>query len=239
VPGKAEIINVAQVQKGGPGVPVNRDGSRSLKELLVYKETISSVDFKGLDYGQVAFYSVDRHLAELDGDPFCRLRPTPGATGPLSANPNVQGQPRVDGGGNPGTGTASEITTSGLGGGSVFTMHDITFGLEVCLDHRSGRLQTYYAGAAKAGEPKVQVQLIPSCGVSIDHPACVADGLIFNVDAWHHAAKKTNGATDITAKPTKPTPTVPGGMTITDYFPANGEIVVYEAENTPTKAVVV
>jgi hypothetical protein len=239
-PGKAEIINIAQVQKGGGGVPVNKDGSRALKELLVYKETISSVDFKGLDYGPLAFYSVDRHLAELDGDPLCKLYPTPGAKDVLGTNPNVQGQPRVDGKGNPGTGTASEVTTSGLGGGSVFTMHDITFGLEVCLDHGEKRLKKYYGGAAKSGEPKVQVQLIPSCGMAIDVAGCccVADGLVFNVDAHHHAAKKTNGAADITVKPTKPTPTVPGGMTITDYFPANGEIVVYPAENTPTKALV-
>lgn len=239
-PGKAEIINVAQVQKGGPGVPMNKDGSRALKELLVYKETISSVDFMGLDYGPGSFYSADRHMATLDGDPFCKLYPTPGSTDMLGANPNVQGQTRVDAKGGVGTGTASEITTSGLGGGSVFTMHDIAFGLEVCLDHGSKRLKKYYSGKAKSGEPKVQVQLIPSCGMSIDVAGCccVADGLVFNVDAGHHAAKKNNGTADITAKATKPTPGVPMGMTITDYFPANGEIVVYAAESTPTKALV-
>jgi hypothetical protein len=238
-PGKAEIINIAQVQKGGPGVPVNKDGSRALKELLVYKETISSVDFMGLDYGEGTFYSTDRHLAKLDGDPFCKLYPTPGSTDVLGANPNVQGQARVDDQGNPGTGTASEVTTSGLGGGSIFTMHDIAFGLEVCLDHGASRLKNYYAGGkAKSGEPKVQVQLIPSCGMSIKNPACVADGLIFNVDAHHHAAKKSNGTAVIATKGAAVTPTVPMGITITDYFPANGEIVVYTAEDTPTKATV-
>lgn len=240
-PGKAETINIAQVQKGGPGVPVNKDGTRALKELLVYKETISSVDFMGLDYGKDAFYAHHRHRAKLDGDALVMLTPTPGSTDHLGANPNKQGEQRVKGDGSPGTGLASEVTTSGIGGGSVFVMHDIAFGLEVCLDHGASRLHNYYAGGkAQAGEPKVQVLLIPSCGMSID-PAkccCVPDGLVFNVDAGHHAAKKSNGTAAITAKAPVLTPTVPMGITITDYFPANGEIVVYTAENMPTKAVV-
>jgi hypothetical protein len=60
----------------------------------------------------------------------------------------------------------------------------ITFGLEVCLDHAKKKLADYYASHADSGEPKVQVQLIPSWGMSINQPALLnAPGiLVFNVD---------------------------------------------------------
>jgi hypothetical protein len=78
----------------------------------------------------------------------------------------------------------SEINKSGYGGASVFTIDGVTFGLEVCLDHAQNRLANYYAGAAKAGDPKVQIQLIPSWGMSIGGgKLCVlSQGLVFNVD---------------------------------------------------------
>jgi hypothetical protein len=60
----------------------------------------------------------------------------------------------------------------------------ITFGLEVCLDHGNSKLANYYASDAPRGEPKVQVQLIPSWGMSIDEASLLNQPgiLVFNVD---------------------------------------------------------
>ena len=82
------------------------------------------------------------------------------------------------------SGFGSEISDSGLGGGSVFTMEGITFGLEVCLDHRVGRLDQFYKGPDGTGKSKPQIHLIPSWGMSIGlGPICCLDnGLVFNVD---------------------------------------------------------
>ena len=57
-------------------------------------------------------------------------------------------------------------------------MDGILFGLELCRDHLTGRL----AHSHESG--RVQIQLIPSCGASIEHTsiACVEGGIIFNCD---------------------------------------------------------
>src|SRR6185369_6324461 len=91
---------------------------------------------------------------------------------------------------------------SGIGGGSVFTMDGITFGLEVCLDHMENRLAEFYkVGVAAVGDPKVQIQLIPSWGMLIGKGelVCVEDavkpGLTFNVDGsrWGSDARARDG----------------------------------------------
>lgn len=65
-------------------------------------------------------------------------------------------------------------------GGSIFTVDGITFGLEVCLDHgakpssgSSGRLEH---------AANIQIQLIPSGGMSIGSMSTVSGGIVFNVD---------------------------------------------------------
>jgi hypothetical protein len=66
----------------------------------------------------------------------------------------------------------------------VFTIDDITFGLEVCLDHGYSRLGDFYDKGVAKGDPKVQILLIPSWGMSIGRGkvACVPNGVVFNVD---------------------------------------------------------
>ncbi|MEM9927357.1 MAG: hypothetical protein AAF915_27065 [Cyanobacteria bacterium P01_D01_bin.50] len=61
---------------------------------------------------------------------------------------------------------------------SVFTIDDLTFGLEICLDHLVKRLKN------SRELPKIDIQLIPSCGMSIVKDAIVAqkDGYVFNCD---------------------------------------------------------
>lgn len=65
-------------------------------------------------------------------------------------------------------------------GGSIFTIDGVTFGLEICLDHNASPI------AGRTGRldhaANIQVQLIPSAGMSIKKLRTVAGGLIFNVD---------------------------------------------------------
>lgn len=131
-PGDVEIINIAPVTKGGKGAPVSAEG-RVTKEFLVYKETISSVDFQTFDYGGQFFYGDLRHMIEVHGDSVVRAFPTEGSTDRLARSPQKSGD-IVN------TRTISEQSITGLGGGTVFTMDGITFGIEVCLDHGSERL---------------------------------------------------------------------------------------------------
>ena len=144
----------------------------------------------------------------------------------------------------------TETNRSGLGGGSIFTMDKITVGLEVCLDHLEQKLVTYFNGsagppvvaaAAQPGEPKIQVQLIPSCGMGIKtgSKCTVPDGIIFNVDAYEHGCEKSGGAakaTKLTKKPLNPA----GAATyfITTETALTGSIEVYEPIDKPTPGVV-
>ncbi|MCA9704728.1 MAG: carboxypeptidase regulatory-like domain-containing protein [Myxococcales bacterium] len=242
---RAEIFNVAFVQQGGKATSMKPGGGREHRELLVYKETISWIDFEGVDYGKEEFFTVLRHRAEIDGESTVLL-PTAGSTDLLGGLANEPGQRRRVPPNAASTNTSSkneewatEQSASGLGGGSVFTMHGITFGLEVCLDHASRRLAKYYGGIAKPGEPKVQVHLIPSCGMSIENPCCVPDGLVFNVDRSHSEARNEGGAkgAGIAAKWHAEAPP-PAGVELGDYFGDPGLVHIYPELPTPTPAVV-
>ena len=168
-PVATEVLNVAFVKKGGPD-PAPQDKlvrEGGLKEALVYKEYVSGIDYiKAVTAGKVVLHEEQRIAL-----------PTMGSTDVKGQSPN----------------TDSEVNKTGLGGGSVFTVDGITFGLEVCLDHRTGKLYKYTgttaATAHKAGDPKIQVHLIPSWGMSIGlvnatvpPVSCVNNGLVFNVD---------------------------------------------------------
>lgn len=65
-------------------------------------------------------------------------------------------------------------------GGSIFTVDGITFGLEVCLDHAATRASSDTGRLDHAAN--VQVQLIPSAGMSIGSVSTVKGGIVFNVD---------------------------------------------------------
>lgn len=191
---QTEIFNIALVQKGGPE-PAQVDG---LRQIIIYKEYISSIDFLGNYLGQHdQWHRPDgsKRKVSIHGQQNRTVRPTEGSRDLLSAGENRPGdvifrvnkkkreweQSRV-----------SEVNKSGIGGGSIFTVDGITFGLEVCLDHMTQRLALY---ASQAGENLIQVQLIPSAGMNICYGqpdgqggnmpislACINNGLIFNVD---------------------------------------------------------
>jgi hypothetical protein len=163
----AEVFNVALVRRGGPDPKPPPPG---LRRAIVFKEYVSSIDFLGKNRGGNDFGTEDGHKILIYGKTRTVL-PTAGSRAMLGSSPEEV---------NP-----SEINKSGEGGGSVFTMDGITFGLEVCLDHLMARLHQFYQGGhAQPGDPKPQVYLIPSWGMSIGGgpTSAVPETPIFNVD---------------------------------------------------------
>ena len=79
------------------------------------------------------------------------------------------------------TGSGKEKQIWSYDGLGIFEVDGITFGLEVCLDHAQKRLKL---SPPDSGDKKVQVQLIPSAGMSIQEASVIAveDGLVFNCD---------------------------------------------------------
>jgi hypothetical protein len=166
-PKATEVFNVVLVQKGGADAGVS-----GLRELLVYKEYVSHIDFLGPNGNYELFHrrsGLGRAVA-IHNNLTRALLPTSGSRDLLAVKPNPQ---------------SGERTKTGLGGGSVFTIDGVTFGLEVCLDHAKNKLYDFYKPTAPpTGTPKVQVHLIPSWGMSIDqgNRVGVPGARIFNVD---------------------------------------------------------
>lgn len=252
--GDTEILNIALVQKGGKENSVSSNGHKGLRQALIYKEYISSVDYLGKDFGKNDFYA--NHKIDIHGDKNRTVLPTEGSQDDLSFKENRPGdtykwtgKKRGDDQVKEHTERISEVNKSGIGGGSVFTMDDITFGLEVCLDHAQKRMKDYYDNHAVVGEPKVQVHLIPSCGMSIKKDAicCVNNGLIFNVDGngkdgWSDARVNNGGSGIFINKQSEKKLKLSGRdwWTIThkNYFKKHGLIRVYDKKKTPDKEVV-
>lgn len=226
-PASTEVFNIAFVQKGGD----NSDAR------IIYKDEMSAIDFLGNYYDTQAFYAT--HLAKLHGDDDRTLLPTEGSKDDYGgAVRNLVGQRTPSGK------LIGEVNKTGIGGGSVFTQDGITFGLEVCLDHGQGRLLQFYASNPPAGTPRVQVQLIPSYGMSINAATvvCVTGGIAFNVDGKNHGTsavrvnKRKPGE-----PPLEPQQPLPRGKRITvsvgHFFEADtGEVRVYPAVDLPPAA---
>ncbi len=75
---------------------------------------------------------------------------------------------------------------------SIFLHHGIRFGIEICLDHRCGRLVNAYKNHH---DQLVDVQIIVSCGMDIrkDYVAAVEDGIVFNCDGEYVLKNAENG----------------------------------------------
>lgn len=187
---ETEIGNYALVSKGGS--TLNESGP---KHFVIYKEYVSAIDFLGPNFdNELGTWGdadgsgrrINIHREER------RVIPSEGSRDVLSEKKNIPGTETtsIDKDGIKRTHRISEINRVGYGGGSVFTIDGITFGLEICLDHAKQRLWSFYnqPGAdgkiAAQGEQKVQIHLIPSWGMSITegHIACMDNGLVFNVD---------------------------------------------------------
>ena len=65
-------------------------------------------------------------------------------------------------------------------GGCIFTIDGITFGLEVCLDHAATTSSDTSGRLSHAAN--IQIQLIPSAGMTIGSLRALPGGVVFNVD---------------------------------------------------------
>lgn len=208
---QTEIFNIAMVQKGGPTLK----GGGGLREVIIYKEYISAIDFLGDYFGANEWWdkSGDKRKITIHGQKGRTVQPTEGSRDILSARKNKPGDVtwRLNKANEWKKSKVSEVNKSGIGGGSIFEIDDITFGLEICLDHMTQRLANY---SPQPGENLIQVQLIPSAGMHICYGqpdggggnipnslAGVTNSLIFNVDGVRSGSEakiRTAGAlTDI------------------------------------------
>lgn len=145
--------------------------------------------------------------------------------------------------------TASEVQRQSYDGSSIFTIDGITFGLEVCLDHAQERLKN------SINRPPIDIQLVPSCGMSIQDNAIVArkGGYIFNCDglANHDTKKKPgfsskvkkigeglNGAVYAEVKPVGTITINSNDIAIDKIYADNaGEIHIYPEQNLEDKSI--
>jgi hypothetical protein len=186
----AEVFNVALVRRGGPDPKPAPPG---LRQAIVFKEYISSIDFLGKNNNEMDFYDEKGHQILIYGKTRTAL-PTAGSRDVLHDGGKVN---------------ESEINKSGEGGGSVFTMDGIAFGLEICLDHAQQRLYGFYTNSAKVGDPLPQVYLIPSWGMTIGGGPTYAlpETPIFNVDGGGGGAvARMHSGQDYCEQHTKQTP---------------------------------
>jgi hypothetical protein len=65
-------------------------------------------------------------------------------------------------------------------GGCIFTIDGITIGVEVCLDHAATSASGSSGRLSHAGN--IQLQLIPSAGMTINSLSTIPGGVVFNVD---------------------------------------------------------
>jgi hypothetical protein len=158
---KAIIDNMALVQKGG------EDDDQNFR--YVQKENVSAIDFRRyltqahfVQYSNVGQFNDDWNnpagrKIEVMGRVVTAL-PSPGAVD--VDIPNFDRRP----------GDSKDETKSG---GSLFSIDEIKFGLEICVDHSNHRLPL---------DAGVQIQLVPSAGAHIAHFTCRPGGIAFNVD---------------------------------------------------------
>jgi len=248
---QTEIFNIALVQKGGPPP---RGGGGGLREVIIYKEYISSIDFLGDYSGTNEWWDQDgsKRKVTIHGETGRTVRPTEGSRDLLSAKKIKPGDInwRLNKANEWKKSKVSEVNISGIGGGSIFQVDGITFGLEICLDHMTQRLANY---APQPGENLIQVQLIPSAGMHIcygqpngrggNQPnslAGVTNSLIFNVDGVRSGSEakiRTAGnPTDIsvTGESAISLSGIPF-ITVTHnkYFKNYGHIRVYQGKQIP------
>lgn len=176
---------------------VQRGGPKTQEhhDVIVAKEFPSHVDFQHHNISNLAWFDKATTEADVAGVSTRNIMPEGGRKDPVQL--------------------PLAIAASELVGGTIFTMDGITFGLEVCRDHYLGRL------AHSPEHGKVQIQLVPSCGMAIEDNSvsCVADGIVFNVDgSTPHVQVRVNS--NLIPDPTEEAHAVSGAGTVRLYEPA-------------------
>lgn len=188
------LENYALVQRGGPKTSEHHD-------IIVAKEFPSHVDFKHPTVTNIEWFNPVTSTARVAGVDTPNIMPLGGRRDPIY-NP-------LD---------ATVLRASEMVGGTIFTMDGIMFGLEVCRDHYLGRL------AHSQEHGRVQIQLVPSCGMSIEDNSisCVDEGVVFNVDGdTPHVNVRINSAL------------VPDPVEVRHAAQGGGTVRIYEAARIP------
>ncbi|MCY0996313.1 hypothetical protein OWM54_04115 [Myxococcus sp. MISCRS1] len=247
-----EVFNIALIQQGGY---LNSDGKH---DRLVYKEQVSGIDYindswmqvdgpgnvlgRGDNRGRILLGNKNRYRPTI---------PTRGSHDPMSqvATRSVN---------------RSEWSTNPLQGGCNFRLgargeaiNEVSFGVEVCLDHLSARMKNTDE-AETIGELEPMIQLIPSAGMDIkDNAVAVTDtGYVFNVDGLRTPGstppaielKRWDAGTSTTAAleglgsfavHSVPNPVV-GGVPLNPltYFASAGNLKIYRARPMPPQVTV-
>lgn len=80
-------------------------------------------------------------------------------------------------------------------GGCIFTIDGITIGVEVCLDHAASSASNNSGRLSHAGN--IQLQLIPSAGMTIHSMSTIQGGVVFNVDGVTPHVEVIGGTGDV------------------------------------------
>lgn len=226
---RREVYNVALIQKGAwaseSSVPLaqmtpdQRNLALSGKAFVTMKEYKSPIDFIRI---------VD--LAQADGFAWERVMHLT-RTGGASSDSVVTGR---------------EERFVDYEGACLFAIDGIQFGLEICLDHANQRLKN---APRTDGLPPVQVQLVPSCGLSLWPSAIVAmtGGYGFNVDGIGQPSSALKQVTaemslenpDATLSPTSvthetiPVPASPDIDVDTLFADGPGDLCIYKPVDVP------
>ena len=250
---ETEILNCALVQKGGQA----SEGFRGVRDFIIYKEYLSPLDFVS---GSLEASLKDWYLplgrgrkVTVAGKKGQTVIPTEGSRDIMSRKANRPGDKTTRSRMTP-KGKISEVNRSGIGGGAIFTIDHVTFGLETCLDHGRERLASY---TPLHGENLIQVQLVIASGMPIcygqkrpaggtypDSLAGVMHSPIFNVDGKSSSSDamiRTGGAPR--PLPCKETVAVTlsffAQMSVTPeiYFKSLGNISIYKEVSLPERDV--
>lgn len=150
-----------------------------------------------------------------------------------SATPDalLTGNVEYLGAGNSGAGREQQQVA--YDGAGIFTQAGITWGVEICLDHYSnlqntGRLQR---SPQLPGEQQIQVQLVPSGGMSIHDPQTMAmpGGFVFNCDGYGNGSARLKQVTAAGA----PAPALTDIAALGSYAVDGGDIAVDTSPPTP------
>jgi len=82
----------------------------------------------------------------------------------------------------PANATGSEVQQRSYGGECIFEHYDLTWGVEICLDHLVRRIKK------STGAPAINLQVVPSCGASLEKDSVVVrKGYAFNCDGLNNS----------------------------------------------------
>jgi hypothetical protein len=145
-------------------------------------------------------------------------------------------------------GSGKEQQKKNYDGLGVFSLDQLSFGVEICLDHLMQRLRK---SPPSKMQRRIQIQLIPSAGMDIKAQSVIAcrNGHVFNCDGGSggHSAVSTvskavpeNAALASTAtlktvaiKQRVDLPAVANGVTVSKFYNNTGQLHIYPSLAVP------